>query len=112
MSGSPIFQVEIEQEAEADLRAIALYLHENISADSADQFLVRTLDRIATLEQFPHRGSVPKELEKVGRRDFRQLVAGVNRIFYKVIDRRVIIVLVADGRRDIDALLAERLFGR
>ena len=64
---------------------------------------------IATLAKFPERGSHPREMLALGISDFRQVVSNPWRVLYRIIGQRVYIVLIADGRRDMRGLLAQRL---
>lgn len=66
---------------------------------------------VADLSQHPERGSYPKELVSVGIREYRQVSFKPYRVIYRVADRRVIIYLIADGRRDMQSVLARRLLG-
>lgn len=102
--------VEIEALAQHDLRTIAEYLDETGTPNAGARFLDRVLERITALEAFPNRGSVPRELEAIGGTAYRQVVVGVNRIVYRVDEERVVIILVADGRRDMKSLFEARLF--
>jgi toxin ParE1/3/4 len=67
------------------------------------------LDTIGTLERFPMRGNVPGELEALGVADYRQILLAPYRLIYRVIDATVFIVVIADGRRDMQTLLEQRL---
>lgn len=110
MTDFPRFAVDIDPDAEADLEAITNYIASHQSFAIADRYLTQLLERIASLDPMPERGSYPKELN--GRdRSIRQMVHGPHRIIYRVETARVVVVLVADGRRDMQALLARRLDG-
>lgn len=76
---------------------------------TADALLDDLLASIATLERFPERGAIPDELAKLGMREFRQLVFQAYRLIYRVIGDEVYVLLIADGRRDMQALLERRL---
>lgn len=101
--------VEFTDPAEADLEAITDYLVEQDSADVAARLLVRILDRVQSLKIFPERGSVPGELIELGIHDHRQVLLSPYRLIYHVGPAKVSIVLIADGRREIRALLRQRL---
>lgn len=103
------FTVEIDDDARNDLRTIATYIAAHQSPAIADRYLAKMLDRIEGLETMPLRGSVPKELASNKGRGIRQLVNGPHRIIYSVRGSRVIVVLVADGRRDLQTLFEARL---
>jgi toxin ParE1/3/4 len=107
-----IFEVELSQGAEDDFETIYDYLAENRSVSDAEALLDEFVKRIDSLEQFPLRGAMPKELETLGIREFRQILLGQYRIIYRVIAKKVFILIIADGRRDMRALLERRLLNR
>lgn len=109
MSEPPFYKVEIEAAALADLRAIALHMADNSSSNVADEFVAKIIGRINLLETFPLRGSQPKELGNHNPDHYLQIVSGQHRIFYRVRGRVVIISLIVDGRRDLQAILGARL---
>lgn len=106
------YNVELTQGAEDDLEEIHDYLAELRVADEADALLDQLLATIETLEQFPERGGVPKELAELGLREFRQVLLLHFRVIYRVFGDRVVILVIADGRRDMQTLLERRLLGR
>lgn len=61
------------------------------------------------LSQFPERGSHPKELLALGIREYREILFKPYRIIYRIMDKNVYILLIADGRRDMQTLLQRRL---
>jgi len=106
------FEVELTRGAEGDLAAIHGYIASNRSVDDADALLDEFLNSIATLERFPQRGAVPKELDALGIREFRQILLRHFRVIYRVMDAKVFVMIIADGRRDMQALLERRLLGQ
>lgn len=106
------FEVELTQGAEDDLEAIHDYLVRHRSKDAAEALLDGFIEKISTLERYPARGSVPRELEELGIREFRQILLDPYRLIYRIIASKVVIFVIADGRRDIQALLERRLLGR
>ncbi|CAN5914169.1 type II toxin-antitoxin system RelE/ParE family toxin [soil metagenome] len=105
------YTVVIEADAERDLDDIAEFIAEHGSIDRAIDVSARIEQSIAGLTTFPNRGAHPKELLAYGNRDFREIRFKPYRILYRVADRRVFVVLIADGRRDMQALLTRRLLG-
>jgi len=73
--------------------------------------LERLLEVTNGLATHPERGSLPKELKSLGIQDYRQAFFKPYRLIYRVIDKRVIIYLIADGRREMQSLLARRFLG-
>ena len=45
----------------------------------------------------------------LGIREYRQVFFKPYRIIYRALEKRVVVMLIADGRRDMVAVLAERL---
>jgi len=103
------FDVELTQGAEDDLEAIFDYLAGSVSLEDATDFLDGLLNEAESLERFPLRGNVPKELESLGIREFRQIPARHYRLIYRVMGQKVFIMIIADGRRDMQGLLERRL---
>jgi len=73
--------------------------------------LARLETAIEGLAKNPGRGSYPKELLALGIREYRQTFFKPYRMIYRIVGRRVYVYLIADGRRDMQTLLARRLFG-
>ena len=107
----PAYAVRITRGAEQDLEVLYDYLAEHRSADDAEALLDAILKKVESLERFPERGAVPKELAALGIRAFRQILHRPYRLVYQVLGKRVFVMLIADGRRDMQALLSRRLLG-
>jgi len=105
------YEVLLTEGAERDLEAIHDYIAEFDSPINAGYVLDQLLEAAETLATFPERGSHPKELLALGIRDYRQAFFEPYRIIYRVVEQRVYIYLIADGRRDMQSLLARRLLG-
>jgi toxin ParE1/3/4 len=106
------YRVAMTDPAAADLESICDYLADAAGPAVAERILDRMMAVIASLAESPERGARPRELELLGNRDFRQLHTGPWRVIYNLAGRNVYIVLIADGRRDMQTLLAQRLLGR
>ena len=105
------YEVLLTQGAEQDLESIYDYIAEFDCKANADYVLDRLLEVVEGLAAFPERGAYPKELVFLGIRDYRQIVFKPYRVIYRVIGQKVYIYVIADGRRDIQSLLARRLLG-
>lgn len=102
-------EVLLTADAERDLDEMV----EHIARADSPRASAHVLDRLsaltATLAANPERGAVPRELQPLGIRDYRQVFFKPYRVIYRVVDDRVIVYLIADGRRDLQSLLARRL---
>lgn len=112
MAGTPVtFEVLLTRGAEQDLEAIYDYIAEFDCVASANRVLDALLAAVESLSKAPARGSYPKELVSLGIKEYRQAFFKPYRMIYRVTGSQVIIYLIADGRRDMQSVLARRLLG-
>jgi toxin ParE1/3/4 len=112
MAGTPAkFEVLLTEGAEQDLEAIHDYIAEFDCVANANAVLDALLDTVQSLSRFPERGSYPRELVGLGIKEYRQTFFKPYRMIYRVTGSQVIIYLIADGRRDMQTVLARRLLG-
>jgi toxin ParE1/3/4 len=105
------FQVVLTEDAERDLEDIVTHIATHDSPQSAEHVLTRILDIAESLAAVPTRGSQPRELRGLGDQEYRQVFFKPYRLIYRVVGHQVAIYLIADGRRDMQSLLARRLLG-
>jgi toxin ParE1/3/4 len=92
-----------------DLASIHEYLAQTEGDRAAERLLQRLIEVAGRLREFPERASHPRELLALGIREYRQVMMRPYRIIYRIIGQRVVITVIADGRRDMQSLLARRL---
>lgn len=95
--------------ARKDLRNIHDYIARNDSPEQADTIARKIIEEALSLGMAPARGAYPAELLALGRRDVRQVFFKPYRILYRVRGEIIFIAVIADGRRDLQSLLARRL---
>ena len=105
------YEVLITQGAERDLEDIYDHIAEFDSPEKAEYVLSRLLEVAERLATFPDRGPHPKELQALGIREYRQTYFKPYRLIYRVMGKQIFIYLIADGRREMQSLLAGRLLG-
>ena len=105
------YDVLMTEGAERDLEEIYDYIAEFDSLSNADYVLDQLMEVVEGLANFPERGSYPKELLALGILEYRQAFFKPYRVIYRVMEKQVVIYLIADGRRDFQTLLARRLIG-
>lgn len=112
MASTPAkFEALFTQGAEQDLEAIHNYIAEFDCVANANYVLDLLMEIMESLSKFPERGSCPKELVALGIKEYRQTPFKPYRVIYRVAGSQVIIYLIADGRRDMQSVLARRLLG-
>lgn len=105
------YKVLLTRGAERDLESIYDYIAEHDSQQNAGYVLDKLMEVAATLSDFPERGTHPKELIALGIREYRQAHFKPYRLIYRVTGKQVFIYIIADGRRDMQALLSRRMLG-
>ena len=103
------FQVLLTRSAASDLDEICDHLGRHRGLERVDRLLNQLEQALGALADLPHRGSYPPELASLGIRDYRQILVGSYRAIYQVMDDSVYVLLIADGRRDMQTLLQRRL---
>ena len=106
------FSVLVTEDAQADLDEIHAYIASEDGVGRADAVLDSLGEILGKLARFPNRGEYPPELLELGIRQFRQVHYKPYRAIYQVMGSQVHILVVADGRRDMHALLQRRLLNR
>jgi len=96
-------------DAADDLDEICDYIARRDSPGRATHVLDRIGQAIAGLAETPERGAVPAEPAALGIRTYREVFFKPYRIVYRVLPDAVVVLLIADGRRDMQALLQRRL---
>ena len=103
------YEVFLTEKAQRDLIEIYDYIADNDSPEAADYVYESIEEVIQSLRELPHRGVCPKEFLERGVTDFRELFFKPYRIICEVEGSAVYVYLVADGRRNMSALLQRRL---
>ncbi len=103
------FEVLLTNDAARDLEEIYNYIALHDSHEKADYVLDRFEKVFSSQSEFPERGAYPNELLMLGIREYRETFFKPYRIFYRVIANIVYVLLIADGRRDMQSLLQRRL---
>ena len=104
-----VFAVLLTNDAARDLDEIYNYIALHDSPQKADYVLERIGKVFSSLSEFPERGVYPKELLALGIREYREIFFKPYRIVYRVMDNIVYVLLIVDGRRDMQSLLQRRL---
>ena len=105
------FEVRLTRDAAADLEEIDQWISQHDDPARAAHVLERIESAILGLARYPARGPHPPELIGLGIREYRETFFKPYRIVYRVQGRQVYVYLIADGRRDKQALLSRRLLG-
>ncbi|HDQ03217.1 MAG TPA: type II toxin-antitoxin system RelE/ParE family toxin [Deltaproteobacteria bacterium] len=103
------FEVFLTSDAVRDIEEIYQYIARHDKPGSAKNVLTKIEKTFKSLAETPHRGAYPKELLALGIREYREIFFKPYRLIYRIISDKVYILLIADGRRDMQSLLQRRL---
>ena len=103
------FTVWLTDGAARDLEDLHRHIGVRDSPDKADHVLQSIERQFGALSGTPLRGAYPPELLALGIKEYREVHFKPYRIVYRVSDGAVHVLMIADGRRDMEALLQRRL---
>ena len=101
-------RVEWSDAARADLRAIVFHIAQD-NVDNALAVAERLEQRVGALATLNARGRTVPELQRMGKRHFRELIDGPWRILYLAEGSSVHIVAIVDSRRNLQDWLREQM---
>ena len=103
------YQVFLTDDAAYDLEDLYDYIAYHDAPEKADYVLDKIEETFSSLTDNPERGAYPNELLAVGLREYREIYFKPYRIIYRIIEKHVYVMVIADGRRDMQSLLQRRL---
>lgn len=103
------YQVFLTDDASLDLEDLYDYIEFHDASEKADYVLDKIEEAFLSLAKNPERGAYPNELMEVGLREYREIYFKPYRIIYRVIAENVYVMVIVDGRRDMQTLLQRRL---
>lgn len=106
MSSYPVYLLPGAQQ---DLLELHKYVTMHDSLRKADGLIENLYKVCLRLTTMPDSGRVPPELQRIGSKDFKEIILKPYRVIYKPTKNRVLVYCILDGRRDLQDLLAERL---
>jgi toxin ParE1/3/4 len=103
------FKVWLTHDALCDLNGLYDYIALHDSPQKADFVLEQIEKAFCKLSEFPEREAYPRELLELGIHEYREIFFKPYRIIYRVIAKNIYVLLIVDGRRDLQPLLQRRL---
>ena len=105
------FEVLLTNDAACDLDDLHDYIAKHDGRRKADYVIEQIEKAFCSLSESPERGAYPKELLALGIREYREVFFKPYRIIYRVIEKKIYVLLSIDGRRDMRTILQRRLLG-
>ena len=104
-----MYRVLLTDDAVRDLDELYDYIESRDVPGKANYVLDQLEHAFSSLSENPKRGTYPMELLAVGIREYREVFFKPYRIIYRVVAENVYVMVIADGRRDMQTLLQRRL---
>jgi len=93
--------------ANKDLNEIIEYIA-NDSVEIALEKFYKIKDSVKQLDKFPEQGRIIPELKNENIMKYRELIISPWRLIYKIEEKKIYIMAVIDGRRNIEDILMKR----
>ncbi|MGY8526822.1 type II toxin-antitoxin system RelE/ParE family toxin [Paracidovorax citrulli] len=95
--------------AEADLRDLRSYIVKNFGTSTWRESYGELKDALRRIARYPDAGKIPDELAALNLAQYRQIIAGMNRVIYEVRGDTVFVHVICDTRRDLRTLLMRHI---
>ncbi len=106
------YEVFLIDDAEKDICEIHSSIARHDSPGKADKLLNSLEKTCYSLSTFPNRGHIAPELEHIGIFEYKEIHFKPYGIIYQIIETRIYVYCILDGRRAMQQLLQERLLRR
>ena len=103
------FKVFWTKTAEKDLNEIIDYIISNGDVNSAYKAFNKIKERVDLLKISPEQGRAIPELEMFKIKNYREVIVKPWRIIYKIENKIIKVLLVIDGRRNVEDILFDKL---
>jgi plasmid stabilization system protein ParE len=105
------YNVKWTAPARADLDEIIEYIS-NTNLNYAVKILDKIEEHAYKLDMFPERHRIVPELEKYGYLMYREIIVEYWKVIFKIENNFVYIMLVIDGRRNLEDLILKKILLR
>jgi plasmid stabilization system protein ParE len=103
-----LYHIEWTSPAIDDLDEIVNHIAQDSRAHAL-RIAERLEKRVRTLDESPHRGRIVPELACFGYTQYRELIERPWRIIYKIAGETVYILVLIDGRRNVQDLILAKV---
>jgi plasmid stabilization system protein ParE len=102
------YDVRWSEISEKDLADIIAYIAEDNPLNAYEVFK-KIKRKTFSLYTFPDRGRIVPELQDQGISQYRELIVPPWRIIYRISEKKVYVLSVLDGRRNVEDILLKRV---
>jgi len=103
------YKVFLTPEAENDIFQIYFFILENDSEQNADYVFDKLKKTCLNPNTLPDRSQIPPELARIHISNYKEIHFKPYRIIYQLIEKKIYIHCLFDGRRELQEILENRL---
>ena len=97
------------EDASLDLVDIVSYIKIHSGKGIAKEIYTRIKSKVDYIVDFPKAGIVVPELVNIGITDIYQIIVSPWKVYYKVIEDKILVLSVIDGRRNLEEILYKKI---
>jgi plasmid stabilization system protein ParE len=101
--------VVVLRSAETDLRDVRDHIRRRFGEAAWDNSYAKIRKAVGRIAAHPLAGKLPEELADLNLMQYRQVLAGMNRVIYELRDGTAYVHAICDARRDLRTLLMRRI---
>ncbi len=103
------FKVIWSEDASLDLVDIVSHIKIHSGKGIAKEIYTRIKSKVDNIVDFPKAGMVVPELVNIGVTDIYQIIVSPWKVYYKVIEDKILVLSVIDGRRNLEEILYKKI---
>ena len=103
------YKVIWSEDASLDLVDIISYIKSHSGKGIAKKIYTRIKSKIENIIDFPKAGIVVPELVNIGITDIYQIIESPWKIYYKILEDKILVLSVIDGRRNLEEILYKKI---
>jgi len=103
------FKVMWSEDASLDLLDIVSYIKIQSGKGIAKEIYTRIKSKVDHIVDFPKAGILVPELVNIGVTDIYQIIVSPWKVYYKVIEDKILVLSVIDGRRNFEEILYKKI---
>ncbi|MEA1910523.1 MAG: type II toxin-antitoxin system RelE/ParE family toxin [Spirochaetota bacterium] len=97
------------KDASLDLVDIVSYIKIDSGKGIAKEIYTRIKSEVDKIVDFPKAGIIVPELADIGITDIYQIIVSPWKVYYKVIEDKILVLSVIDGRRNLEEILYKKI---
>ena len=103
------YEVIWSENASLDLIDIVSYIKFNSGKGIAKGIYTKIKRKVDKIIDFPKKGIIVPELYSIGITDIYQIMESPWKIYYKILEDKILVLSVIDGRRNLEEILYKKI---